>query len=457
MDEYQKFLARKFKAHVPTGKDVDLSGASHLFPFQRDVVRWALRMGRAAIFADTGLGKTRMQLEWARHVPGDVIILAPLSVAHQTAREGSEIGVNVTVCHDASDVRPGVNITNYDRMHKFDLRRFTGFVLDESSIIKNHTSKTLAQLLDGFSATPWRLCATATPSPNDWTELATHAELLGVCKRQEMLAEFFVHDMAKTQDWRLKGHAKDVFWKWVASWGCIIRKPSDIGHSDDGYDLPPMNVNHHVVEIGNEDAHRAGFLFAHDASSLMDRRAARVASMGGRVDQCAVLVNGDKSTWIVWCEYNAEADELLARIPGAVEIRGSDSIDDKEAALDAFSDGKTRVLITKPSIAGFGLNWQHCNKIAFVGVSDSWESYYQAVRRCWRFGQKNPVDVHLFSSVSEASVVRNMQRKQDNNHEMADAMRPHVMDALKSTRGTSRAVNEYKPKAGMKIPEWMND
>lgn len=455
MGDYLQFLASKFKAHTPSGVDVDMSSAAHLFPFQRDIVRWALRMGRSAVFADTGLGKTRIQLEWARHIPGDVIILAPLSVAHQTAREGKEIGVNVTVCHGAEDVKPGVNITNYERMHKFDLSRFAGFVLDESSIIKNHTSKTLAMLLDGFRNTPWRLCATATPSPNDWTELATHAELLGVCSRSEMLAEFFVHDMAKTQDWRLKGHAKDVFWKWVSSWGCLIRKPSDIGYSDDGYNLPALNVSHHVVDIGNKYAQKAGFLFAHDASTLMDRRAARVASMDGRVEQCASMVNADPSTWIVWCEYNAEADALKAMIPGAVEIRGSDDIDDKESMLDAFSDGKTRVLITKPSIAGFGLNWQHVNRVAFVGVSDSWESYYQAVRRCWRFGQKNPVDVHLFASVSEASVVKNMQRKQDSSHEMADAMRPHVMASIKETAGTARTVNAYNPQTGMRIPGWL--
>ena len=453
--DYESFIASKFRDHVPTGIDVIVDDES-LFHFQRDIIRWALRRGRSAIFADTGLGKTRMQLAWASRIPGSVIILAPLSVASQTAAEGVRIGVTVTVCREQSDVRPGINITNYERMHKFNLWEFAGFVLDESSIIKNHSSKTLAMMLEAFKATPWRLCATATPSPNDWTELATHAELLGVCRRQEMLSEFFVHDMETTQDWRLKGHAREMFWRWVSSWACMIRKPSDLGYIDDGYNLPPLNIHHHVIELGNKEAHKAGFLFAQDAGSLMDRRTARVASLDGRVEQCSAIVNADsKEQWVVWCEYNAESDALHDAIPGSVEVRGSDDIDDKERAIDDFGAGKTRVLITKSSITGFGLNWQHVARVAFVGVSDSWESYYQAVRRCWRFGQKRPVDVHLFASESEASVVRNMQRKQDAAHEMADGMLPWVQESIKTSGMTTRTVNQYNATRGLHVPNWL--
>jgi hypothetical protein len=312
------------------------------------------------------------------------MILAPLAVAAQTVKEGESVGVKVKLCRDESDAAPGINITNYDRMHKFDMSRFGGVVLDESSIIKHHDSKTLAILLESFRTTPFKLCATATPAPNDWVELGTHAEFLGICTQVEMLSEYFVHDGGDTQTWRLKGHARAEFWKWVASWAAMVRKPSDLGFDDSRYELPKLHVEQHTVKSSAHCQESTGMLFALEAQTLSERRDARRASISDRVAECAALVNNDMQPWVVWCDLNAEGDALRAAIPGAVEIRGSDDPEAKERKLIDFAEGRIRVLVTKPSIAGFGLNWQHCARMAFVGVTDSWESYYQAVRRCWR-------------------------------------------------------------------------
>jgi hypothetical protein len=457
MGEYESYLASKQRIFAGNPVPADLSDAVPLFDFQRDIVRWALARGKAAIWADTGLGKSRMQLAWAQCIPGDVLILAPLSVAPQTAREGASIGIPVTVCREASDVRPGINITNYDRLHKFDCARFAGVVLDESSIIKNHTAKTLAMLLESFRKTPWKLCASATPSPNDYTELGTHAEFLGVCSRTEMLAEYFIHDMAHTQDWRLKGHASKLFWQWVSTWGCMVRQPSDLGYSDDAYKLPPLNTHFHIVGIDQKHAWAAGQLFATEAQGLMDRRTARMASLDQRVQQCADLVNSQPDEkWLVWCEYNDEGKRLTSMINGAVEVAGSDDIETKEQRLDDFAAGKTRVLVSKASICGWGLNFQHVARIAFVGVTDSYESTYQAIRRAWRFGQKRPVDAHFFASEEECAVVRNMARKQEQADTMAKEMLAFVKDSIRARGHAVRAVNVYEPAVKMAVPGWLN-
>lgn len=458
MTEYETFVGRKLAMTTPTGLAVIPSlDDIDLMPHQRDLVRWALRRGRCAIFADTGLGKTRMQLAWADEVNKatghDVLILAPLAVAAQTVAEGDAIGICVTHCREASDVRPGINITNYDRLHKFDADVFGAVVLDESSCIKHHDTKTLAQLLTAFDQTPFKLCATATPAPNDWTELGTHAEFLGICSRSEMLAEYFVHDGGETQVWRLKGHARAQFWKWVSSWGAMVRKPSDLGHDDSLFNLPPLNVSEHLVET---DAKTAGMLFALEAQTLTERRDARRASMDDRVVECAAIVNADAQPWVVWCDLNAESAALVKAIDGAVEITGSDDTDKKEQRLADFAAGRIRVLVSKPSICGWGLNWQHCARMAFVGVTDSFEAYYQAVRRCWRFGQKREVMVHIFASQLEGAVVMNLKRKEAAATLMGEQLSAETRDAVREeVAGSERKTNPYNAMTHIAAPSWL--
>jgi superfamily II DNA or RNA helicase len=459
---YEDFVAGKLSRHVPTGIGEVPKLHDDLFPFQQDLVAWALRRGRAAIFADTGLGKSRMQLEWARHVAAytgqRVLILAPLAVAAQTVAEGVVMGVDVTLCRDASDMRNGVNITNYDRIHRFLPDGLGGIVLDESSIIKHHTAETLKTLLAFSESIPFRLAATATPAPNDYTELGTHAEFLGICTRPEMLAEYFCHDGGETQVWRLKGHARAIFWRWVASWAALMRRPSDLGYEDGGYALPPLQVHQHIAPADVATVRARGMLFAVEATDLMERRAARKASVEQRVRDCAALVNSTPGAWVVWCDLNAESEALSAAIDGAVEVRGSMDADAKEAALVGFATGKYRVIVTKASIAGFGLNWQHCASMAFVGVTDSWESYYQAVRRCWRFGQRKPVNVHIFASEVEGAVVRNLERKERDALAMAEELAAETRDVVRdAVRGQSRTTNSYQAKVRQRVPAWIQE
>ena len=456
---YSAFVARKLSSVPPTGITRDVVLPDGLFDFQNALVRWALRRGRAAIFADTGLGKSRMQLAWAdavhRETGHDVLILAPLAVAAQTVNEGAEIGLVVRQCRDGSEVQPGITITNYDRLHRFDPSRFGAVVLDESSIIKHHTSKTLAALLEAFAQTPIKLCATATPAPNDWTELGTHAEFLGIRSRAEMLAEFFVHDGGDTQTWRVKGHARQIFWRWVASWGVMLRSPADLGHDASAYNLPPLTVHQHTVE-SDHSQEETGYLFAMESAGLMERRNARKASLVARVAACAELVNASDEPWLIWCDLNAEGDALRAAIPDAVEIRGADDEETKEQRLVDFAAGKIRVLVTKASIAGWGLNFQHCRNVAFVGVTDSWEAYYQAVRRCYRFGQKREVHVHIFASEQEGSVVANLKRKEADAKAMGDALASEVIDSVRDElMGQRRESNDYTPSKAMKLPNFL--
>ena len=424
--DYEKFLAEKLAHDAPSGFDADVR-VKHLFPFQRDLVKWALGRGRAAIFASTGLGKTRMQLEWARrvakHTDGSVLILAPLSVGSQTESEARSLGIDAAVAREQPKERGPIVITNYERLHRFDPSTYTGVVLDESSCIKHYTSKTLDAMLAAFGRTPFRLAATATPAPNDWTELGTHAEFLGVCRRQEMLAEFFCHDGGETQVWRLKGHAQREFWRWVASWGALVRNPADLGYDGAEHVLPPLSVRQHTLSVDTRQVFATGQLFAADNASLMERKDARKASLADRVAACAAVVKAQPDEpWVVWCDLNAEGDALLDAIPDSVEVRGSDDIDAKEQRLRDFAEGRIRVLVTKASIAGFGCNWQHCARQAFVGLTDSWESYYQAIRRSWRFGQKRSVEIHVFASELEGAVVKNIERKARDADVLAESL-----------------------------------
>lgn len=457
---YQDFVKRKLSLVPPTGLRSWPALPESLFPHQQALVSWALRRGRCEIFADTGLGKTRMELAWANavHVQAghDVLILAPLAVAAQTVREAADIGITVTHIREAGDARPGINIVNYDRIHKIDARRFGAVVLDESSIIKHHTSKTLDLLMEAFRSTPFKLCATATPAPNDWTELGTHAEFLGICTRVEMLSEYFVHDGGDTQTWRLKGHARELFWKWVSTWRAMVRKPSDLGFDDAGYNLPPLTEHEHICQTDMQAAD--GYLLALEAQTLTERRDARRASLTHRVADAAREVNASDEQWLVWCDLNAESEALTSAIAGAVELRGSHDAEYKERVLHDFAEGRIRVLVSKPSICGFGLNFQRCARMAFVGVTDSYESFYQAVRRCWRFGQKRPVEVHIYASELEGAIVANLKRKEADATSMADSLSAETKEAVMAdVSGLIRDTNAYNADKRIARPAFLRN
>ena len=457
---YSDYINRKLTRVPPTGITSGFEVPRSLFPHQGALTSWAIRRGRAAIFADTGLGKSRMQLGWAdavaQHTRKPVLILAPLAVAPQTVAEGSSLGIEVAHCRDGSEAAGNrIVITNYDRLHRFNAGDFGAVVLDESSCIKHHDTKTLRALLDAFRDTPFKLCATATPAPNDWTELGTHAEFLGICTRQEMLAEFFTHDGGDTSVWRLKGHARQLFWQWVSSWGAMVRKPSDLGFDDAAYALPPLHLHEHTVET---DMPINGMLFAAEAQTLSERRDARRASIEDRVRDCASIVNADDEPWVVWCDLNAEGDALTSAINGSVQIAGADALEVKERRLADFAAGKFRVLVSKPSICGFGLNWQHAARMAFVGVTDSFESYYQAVRRCWRFGQKRDVHVHIFASSAEGAVVANLKRKERDAQAMAENLSLETRDAVMAeVTGLQRQTNTHNATRKVAVPAFLKE
>lgn len=427
VSEYQQFLEGKRIKARSVGVSVDVDINPSLFPYQADIVRWALKRGKSAIFADCGMGKTLMQLEWSRHVAehsgGRVLILTPLAVAQQTATEAERFGISAAVCRDGILPDTRIVIANYQSLHKFSAADFSGVVLDESSILKAFDGKFRTQLIDTFAHTPFKLACTATPSPNDHTELGNHAEFLGVMSRVQMLATFFCHDGGETSVWRLKGHAEDSFWQWVCSWGVMIRRPSDLGYSDEGFTLPPMEIHDHEIESGIV---KEGMLFADEATDLDSQRKARRATLETRCRKVAEMVNASSEPWLIWCELNDEGDELQRLIPDAVQVAGDDSDDDKTARMVGFANGTHRVLITKAKIAGFGMNWQHCAHMAFAGLTHSYESFYQATRRCWRFGQTRTVEVHVIVTDVEAAVARNIKRKEQEAQVMADSMLQHT-------------------------------
>ncbi len=409
---YADFIEQKTRRDPETGfEPSELSPL--LYPFQRELTDWSLKRGRAAIFADCGLGKTPMQLEWARrvveHTGGDVLILAPLAVAAQTMREGQKFEIPVTHAREAEDVRPGITITNYERLARFADRDWAGIVLDESSILKAFDGKTRSELIAWGQRYPFRLCCTATPSPNDYMELGGHSDFLGVLSHKQMLAEFFVNDGISAGSWRLKGHAREQYWRWVATWARALRTPADLGYGDERFILPPLELETISVDADSVSDDR---LFSVPVSTLAERREARRESIPQRVRIAEAIVNESDEPWVVWCDLNAESEALARAIPDAVEVRGSDDPDRKEERLIAFSEGRARVIVTKPSIAGWGLNWQHCANVLFVGLSDSYEQYYQAVRRCWRFGQTHSVRVVIVASNREQAVLENVRRKE---------------------------------------------
>lgn len=422
---YKKFLNEKKVKKLDAGFTTTYPIHPMLFDFQKDIVLWALKKGRAAIFASCGLGKTIMQLSWADHVckhtKSNVLILSPLAVTVQTKGEGEKIGVNVNICRKQDDVVDGVNITNYELFHKFDMSKFSGIVLDESSILKNFEGKYKNMLIEECSGIQYKLACTATPAPNDYMELGNHAEFLNVMKRSEMLAMFFVHDGGDTSKWRLKKHAESLFWEWMCSWAVMIDKPSDLGYSDDMYILPNLNI----IEVIVPSKPTCGRLFADIAETLQERQKARRLSIGDRIAKAADIIGKSDESWIVWCNLNDESDGVAKAING-VEIAGRHDLQYKVDSMIAFSNNEIKRLITKPHIAGFGLNWQHCHNVIFLGLSDSYESFYQATRRCWRFGQKNEVNVYIVLSESEGSIIQNIKRKEDDFKKMIKGMVNHM-------------------------------
>jgi len=421
MSEYQEFLKTKLAAKQFDGIRIDKSEINQkLFGFQRDLVYWSLLKGRAAIFANTGLGKTFMQVEWARLTGQRALIVAPLSVAAQTIKEARKIGVEVHYTRSGENVVDGLNITNYEMIDKFDASAFGAVVLDESSILKSLDGKTRQKLIDMFGQVRYRLCCTATPAPNDIAEIANHAEFLGVMTRANMLAMFFVHD---DDGYRLKGHAQEAFFRWLASWGMSVMKPSDLGYDDDGYDLPGLSID----AIYTRSNYRPeGQLFFTGLDGIQGRSEVRKSTIPEKLAALVEIVNADTDQWIVWCGLNDEQDEVSKVIPGCVSIYGHHSPEEKIDMIDEFLSGKARVLVTKPKIAGFGMNFQNAHKMAFMGLSDSFEAYYQCVRRCYRFGQQYPVTVKIVISEIEQEIYQNVLRKEKEANEMSKKLIENV-------------------------------
>lgn len=626
-EEYADFLTRKSIYVQPCGFDVSPSSINpKLYEFQRDIVRWGVRKGKCAFFEDCGLGKTIQELVWSEHVNAHtgmpVLNCAPLAVSQQTKREGEKFGIDVKIVREQSECGRGINITNYEMLENFDPREFGGIVLDESSILKGD-GPLRKRITEFASHIPFRLAGTATPAPNDHMELGNHAEFLGIMSKTEMLATFFVHDGGDTSKWRLKGHAESAFWRWVASWAVMIRRPSDLGYDDGGFILPPIYYHQHTVPA----EWSSDYLFPVEAQSLQDRQSARRDSLDARVKLCSGLVNESGQSWVVWCDLNAESEALATHIPGSIEVRGSDPIDWKEAAIGWFTEGRClyadfpgrfsgchrtsksdkqksntcksgiektesmsgnidnreprnatligendtpatslseyrlgkpsrdgklkiqtrgsvsaskhmespsqntetcwsdskenapsvdeiktwtisdssastltiptypgkledsyarpaisasessltihafskrqhcicgctspqRVLISKPSIFGLGLNLQCCHNTAFVGLSDSWEQVYQATRRIWRFGQKSPCHVHFITGELEGAVVRNIERKEKQAAQMAESMLGHMREInTAEIHGTIRETDSYRANRKAKVPAWLS-
>ena len=453
--EYHDFIKSKAFTHVSAGFICDKLNYP-LFDYQEPIVKWALKRGKAAIFADTGLGKTIMQLAWAQEVAtrtnSPVLILAPLAVAEQTIQEGAKYGITVDRANPGADIFGAhLLITNYEQLHKFDPCVFMGIVLDESSILKGMDGKRRKEITDFGSTIPYRLSCTATPSPNDFMELGTQAEFLGIMSQVEMLAMFFIHDGGDVAKWRLKGHGQARFFEWMATWAVVIRSPNDLGFDGSRHVLPKLHYHSHVVETEPD-----GSLFVEPAQGLQDRNKARKTSVDMRVSVAAEIANKMTGQVLVWCNLNEESEKLTSAISGAVEVKGSDKPEHKRDALIGFANGDVHVLVSKPKIAGFGMNWQNCNQMIFVGLSDSWEAYYQAIRRCWRFGQKQEVHVHVVSADTEGAVVENIQRKDKQNQELGKSMVDHMKTMMeKEIFAASVEKTEYKPTIKMQLPEWI--
>ena len=448
---YGEFLKSKHFHQVAYGKEID-SGLIHpkLFPFQRDVTAWAVRKGRCALFLDTGLGKTFCQLEWARLIGEKTLIIAPLSVARQTVREAQKIDLDIDYVRDQAQVNGAISITNYEMIEHFDFSQFGAVVLDESSILKSIGGKTRKLLTKLCQDVPYRLCCTATPSPNDFTELGNHTEFLGICSRNEMLGDFFINankehtyyidDVAYRkkgsnkggQEYRLKHHAEKRFFQWLASWAIMMTKPSDLGYDDDGFVLPPLNQHTHFVRSDYKPDDR---LFFTHIRGVREQAKIRRVTLDDRLEKLIEIVNGNDDQWIVWVGLDEESEAAALTLTGAIQVVGSHSPDEKAQTFEDFQDGRHRVLVTKAKIGGFGMNFQNAHRMAFFGLNYSWEQYYQCVRREWRYLQDHPVNVHIVMSDIEDGIYRNIMRKDAQGRRLREEMVKQLEDFEKEELG----------------------
>lgn len=429
MTNYTEFLATKAALVHETGLTVDATTMHPmLHDWQCEIVAWACKVGRAAIWADTGLGKTIMQVVWADRMRRDgiALVVAPLAVCAQTVRESAKVGVTARYVRHSDDMSgPGVYVTNYEMVQHFDPVAIGAIVLDEASILKNSNGATRNMLIEHFAPVPYRLACTATPAPNDPEELTSQAEFLGHMSRSHMLAAYFIHD---SDGWRLKGHGRAPMLRWMSTWATAIRKPSDMGYDDTGYDLPGLEIVSELIPVNIEVE---GQLFATDLGGVSGRATIRRSTLDARVQRTVDLVAAETDEpWLLWCGLNSEADALAKSIPGAVNVHGSLTPEEKAAHLLAFADGDIRVLITKPGIASQGLNYQHCARMVFVGLSDSYEQYYQAIRRCYRYGQHRIVRAHVVLSELESQIAVNVQRKEQG----ASALSAALVNEMRANR-----------------------
>lgn len=453
--DYQQFLQGK-RLVVPSA-GIEVAAADlhpSLFPFQRDLVRWSLRKGRAALFTGTGTGKTRMGLDWATHAAKRSLILAPLVVARQTVREAERLGIPCVYCRSQDQApREGITITNYEMLFHFDPQAFGAVVLDESSCLKDFTTVTRQVLTEVFKETPMRLAMTATPAPNDISEIANHAEFLGVMSRVEMIANFFVNRSAG-KDLQLKRHGRDAFYRWLASWGMSLRKPSDLGYSDEGYNLPELSIIPHFLET---DFLPEGRLFCDRLQGVTETARVRRQTIAARTAAAAALIEAEHNEpWIAWCGMNEEADRMTALILGAVNVEGKQSPDQKADLIERFVAGEVRVLVTKCEVAGFGMNLQHCARMVFVGMGHSYEKYYQAIRRCWRFGQTRDVRAHIVLTEPERCIYETVIEKEREAELTARELVRHVAAFEQEELGQTRSRTDYGPGQAMMLPAWLS-
>lgn len=459
MKKYNDFLKEKEILDSPSGFEIDIENLNPmLFDWQKLIIKWAIMRGRAALFEDCGLGKGPQQIQWAKsiseHEQSPVIILAPLAVAEQMVSEGEKFNMPVNLCFSSSDIKDGVNVTNYEKIHKFDFSIFAGISCDESSILKDFNSSTKNEIIDISKNIPFRLAATATPSPNDFSELGNHAEYLGVMTRSEMLSTFFINDTSNTGTWRLRGHVQDnIFWKWLSSWGLVISKPSDLGFDDNGFVLPEIKYYETILKTNSKP--KKGF-FPTQVTDLNDRKKVRRETIEERCQAIAELVNSSNEEWLIFCELNDESDLLSKLIHNSVEVAGKHAEEIKLDRLLGFAKGKYKKLITKPKIAGHGMNFQICRNMAVVGLTDSWESMYQFIRRIWRFGQKREVNIYIFMEEREGPIIKNIKEKSKRAEEMMKNMVLYTKEIIKSNiRKQKREFDDYFPQLEMELPKWI--